>query len=316
MRLNKFDLNLLLALDALLRERSVTRAAERLYVSQPAMSAALAKLRDYFRDPLLVRVGRELELTPRGRALREPVQQMLLHAHTVLGSQTLFDPSVEKRTFRILCPDYISPWVIPSILRRVEKWAPGIRLEVERPSVSGLASLMQGDFDLLLAIDAPESLSLPVLPETICSAFVVDLRYVCLVSVANKEVKDSLAREQFLKLSHIIVRFGGQFSLVEDYVHKHFNASLDVRAVTENVLELAYLVPGTPYLAVTLEPLARALRNSPRMRVLELPEGAMPISRLDMMWHRSYQSDPGHAWMRGIILNECSALPVHNMDIW
>ena len=71
MRLNKFDLNLLLALEALLRERSVTRAAERLFVSQPAMSAALAKLRDYFNDPLLVRVGRDLELTPRGRSLRD-----------------------------------------------------------------------------------------------------------------------------------------------------------------------------------------------------------------------------------------------------
>lgn len=316
MRLNKFDLNLLLALDALLRERSVTRAAERLYVSQPAMSAALAKLRDYFRDPLLVRVGRDLELTPRGRSLREPVQQMLLNAHSMLGSHALFDPATEKRTFRILCPDYISPWVMPSILRRMEKWAPGIRIEVERPSVSGMASLAQGDFDLLLAIDAPESLSLPALPESICSAFVVGLRYMGLASAFNAKLKEELSREQFLKLPHIIVRFGGQYSLVEDHVQKKFNVNLDVRAVTENVLELPYLVQSTTFLAVTMEPLTRPLRQSKTLRVLELPEGVMPTSRLDMMWHRSFQTDPGHAWLRGIVLNECSAPPERDTEIW
>jgi LysR family nod box-dependent transcriptional activator len=316
MRLNRFDLNLLLALDALLRERSVTRAAVRLYVSQPAMSAALAKLRDYFRDPLLVRVGRDLELTPRGRSLREPVQRMLQHAQSVLGSQALFDPSTEKRTFRILCPDYVSPWVMPAILQRMERWAPGMRVEVQRPSASALASLGQGDFDLLLAIDAPESLSLPALPESLCSAFVVDLRYMCLVSIAHPEITDSLTREQFLRLPHIIVRFGGQFSLIEDYAHAHLNASLDVRAMTENVLELPFLILGTPYLAVTMEPLTRPLRSSARLRIIELPDGVMPTSRLDMLWHRSFQSDPGHAWLRGIILNECMARPEQDVDIW
>ncbi len=316
MRLNKFDLNLLLALEALLRERSVTRAAERLYVSQPAMSAALAKLRDYFHDPLLVRVGRDLELTPRGRALREPVQQMLLHAHAVLGSQTLFDPSTEKRTFRVLCPDYVSPWVMPVILRRMERWAPGIRIEVERPSVSGFASLTQGDVDLLLAIDAPESLPLLTMPESICSAFVVDLRYLSIVATNHPEVGEQLTREQFLRLPHVIVRPSGQASLVEESVQERFGVQLDVRAMTENLLELPYLVTGTSFIGVTLEPLARALRASPRLKVLELPEDVMPISRLDMLWHRSHQSDPGHAWLRGIILNECAARPTQDFDIW
>lgn len=316
MRLNKFDLNLLLALEALLRERSVTRAAERLFVSQPAMSAALAKLRDYFNDPLLVRVGRDLELTPRGRALREPVQQMLLNAHAVLGSQTLFDPSTEKRTFRILCPDYVSPWVMPAILRRMEKWAPGIRIEVERPSVSGLARLAQGDVDLLLAIDAPESLPLPTLPESICSAFVVGLRYVSIVAINHPEVREELTREQFLRLPHVIVRPSGQTSLVEASIQERYGVQLDVRAMTENLLELPYLVTGTSFVGVTLEPLARALRDSSRLKVLELPESVMPTSRLDMLWHRASQSDIGHAWLRGIVLNERVECPSQDFDIW
>ena len=316
MRLNKFDLNLLLALEALLRERSVTRAAERLFVSQPAMSAALAKLRDYFNDPLLVRVGRDLELTPRGRSLREPVHQMLLNAQTVLGSQIAFDAATERRTFTLLSPDYISPWVIPAILNRLEKWAPGVRIQVERPSTSGFASLAQGDVDLLLAIDAPDSLSLPALPESMCSAFVVGLRYVCLLSAGHPEVKDELTSEQFLRLPHIIVRHTHHHSLLEDTVQDRFDMQLDVRAMTENVLELPFLVRDTPFLAVTMEPLARPLRQSKTLRVLEIPEGIMPTSRLDMMWHRSFQSDPSHAWMRGIILNECAGRPVKDVDIW
>jgi DNA-binding transcriptional LysR family regulator len=316
MRLNKFDLNLLLALDALLRERSVTHAAERLYVSQPAMSAALAKLRKYYRDPLLTRIGRDLELTPRGRALREPVQQTLLHAQAALGTPTLFDPSKEKRTYRVLCPDYVSPWVMPRVLQRMEKWAPGIRIQVERPSVSGLASLAQGDIDLLLAIDAPETLPLPTIPESICRAFVVDLRYVAIVAINHAEIGAALTREQFLRLPHVIVRPSGQTSLVEESVHDRFGRQLDIRALTENLLELPYLVTGTSFIGVTLEPLSRALRDSKRLKVLELPEGIMPTSRLDMLWHRASQPDPGHCWLRGIILNECSTRRDDHVDIW
>src|SRR5688572_14126405 len=85
MQLNRFDLNLLIALDALLHEKNVTRAAERVFVSQPAMSAALQKLRDYFDDPLLVRVGRDMELTPRGLSLVEPVREALLRIQATLG---------------------------------------------------------------------------------------------------------------------------------------------------------------------------------------------------------------------------------------
>jgi DNA-binding transcriptional LysR family regulator len=315
MRLNKFDLNLLLALDALLRERSVTRAAARLYLSQPAMSAALARLRDYFNDPLLVRVGRDLELTPRGRALREPVQQMLLHAHAVLETETLFDPSTEKRTFRILCPDYVSPWVMPAILRCMEKRAPGIRIEVERPTVSGFARLAQGDVDLLLAIDAPESLPLPTMPESICSAFVVGLRNVSIVAINHPEIAGELTREQFLRLPHVIVRPSGHASLVEECAQQRFGVQLDVRAVTENLLELPYLVTGTSFIGVTLEPLSRALRDSSRLKVLELPEGVMPTSRLDMLWHRASESDPGHGWLRSIILDEFATRPEQYIGI-
>src|ERR1044072_1286367 len=109
MQLNRFDLNLLIALDALLREKNVTRAAERVFVSQPAMSAALHKLREYFNDPLLVRVGREMELTARGESLVEPVREALLPIQMMLGPQPTFDPKTARRDFTVIMSEEAVP---------------------------------------------------------------------------------------------------------------------------------------------------------------------------------------------------------------
>ena len=117
MQLNRFDLNLLIALDALLREKNVTRAAERVFVSQPAMSAALHKLREYFNDPLLVRVGREMELTSRGEMLVEPVREALLRIQMMLGTQPTFDPKTARREFTVIMSEEAVPGVLPPLLR-------------------------------------------------------------------------------------------------------------------------------------------------------------------------------------------------------
>src|SRR5271163_2833775 len=116
MRLNRFDLNLLMVLDALLTEKNVTRAGERVFLSQPAMSAALGKLREYFNDPLLVRIGRDMQLTSRGLALIEPVRDVLMHAQVVLGTQPGFDASNAKRLFSIMVPDFVVPWLMPRVI--------------------------------------------------------------------------------------------------------------------------------------------------------------------------------------------------------
>lgn len=308
MRLNKFDLNLLLALDALLREKSVTRAAARLFVSQPAMSAALAKLREQFDNPLLVRVGRQMELTPRARELREPVRQMLLSAQTLMGAERSFDPSVERRTFTVLCPDHVSPWLMPGILRRLQHAAPGIRIEIERPSGTDLASLLQADVDLMMSLDPPETLSHPALPESIDSCYICDLRYVCILSADHPAVTEKMTRERFLNQQFVIVRQSRRSSRLEEIMQENFGVQLDVRAVTENVLELPFLVTkGAPFVAVTLEFLAQFLKASPRLRILDLPEGLMPPSQLGMLWHRSFELDQAHVWLRKLIVEECHA---------
>ena len=304
MRFNRFDLNLLLALEALLREKSVTRAAEQLFVSQPAMSAALAKLREYFADQLLVRVGRDLELTPRGRSLLDPVNQMLANMQTVLGPQEMFDPLVEKRTFTVISPGDVTPWVLQPLMRRLEMAAPGIRIHVERPTVPGLARLAQGTVDLVLTLDGPDSLPLPNLPETICMAYLLAVRYVAIVTANHPEIDSELTLEQYLRLPHAVAHTFRNYSLVEETAQKNFGAHLDVRAMTESVLEIPYLVQQTSMIGVITHQLARVFKDVPRFKVLELPTGAMPSSRLDMLWHRSFQPDASHGWIRAMIIQE------------
>ena len=309
MRLNKFDLNLIVALDALLREKSVTRAAERLYLSQPAMSAALSRLREHFGDALLVRVGRNMELTSRAIELRELAQHMLLNARAVLGSQATFDPALERRTFTMLCSDYISPWVMPGVLKRLQREAPGIRIEVERPGRSGITSLSQGDVDLFLSLDQSEAPPFPVLPESICRAPIMRLRYVCVAGRDHSLVDDKITRDMFLRQSFVMVRQGRESSQFEELILERFGVQLDICAVTENVLELPFLITiGSPFIGVTIDPLAVVLRGSLRLRIVDLPPDTVPDVCLNMLWHRSLHDDAAHAWLRDIIREESLAV--------
>jgi LysR family nod box-dependent transcriptional activator len=302
MRLNRFDLNLLLALDALLQERNVTRAAERVFLSQPAMSSALARLREFFGDPLLVRVGRDLELTPRGRALLEPVHEMLLKAQAVLDVQPVFDPATAQRTFKMMIPDFVVPWLMPGTLRRLLQAAPGIRVELESWSASGPSRLVEGAIQLLVTLDSPRILGLASFPDSLCSAELQSMRWVCAVSADHPVIKDELTREQFLRHPHIYVRAEGDMLPVAESVRRHLRIELDVRVTTEDVLEIPFMLPGTPLIALMPEGLARQLAACLSIKTFEIPAGIVPARRVDLFWHRRDESDPGHAWMRDLIV--------------
>src|SRR5262245_8517337 len=179
MQLNRFDLNLLIALDALIHEKNVTRAAERVFVSQPAMSAALQKLRDYFNDPLLVRVGRDMQLTPRGLSLVEPVREALLRIQATLGTQPTFDPATVQRTFTVISSADAILRVMPGVLRRVTREAPGVQCHIEHFSETTLARLEYGDADLYLGANTLRLFGLRVFPDWLRIADLRPVQWVC-----------------------------------------------------------------------------------------------------------------------------------------
>jgi LysR family transcriptional regulator, nod-box dependent transcriptional activator len=307
MQLNRFDLNLLIALDALLHEKNVTRAAERVFVSQPAMSAALQKLREYFNDQLLVRVGRDMELTPRGLSLVEPVREALLRIQATLGTQPTFDPATVQRTFTLIVSADALLRVMPAVFRRISREAPGIQCHVEHFSETTLSRLEYGDADLYLGLNSLRLFGLKAFPETLRIIDLRPVRWVCIASRDHPSVQDTITEAQYLALPHVFGWPSGHTIPLEEMVRRLTNADIDVRATTQGLLEIPSLIVGTELIATLPEHLAMALERLAPVKVVPLPFET-PETREVVIWHKRNEPDPGHAWMREIII-EAARMP-------
>ena len=301
MQLNRFDLNLLIALDALLHEKNVTRAAERVFVSQPAMSAALQKLREYFNDQLLVRVGRDMELTPRGLSLVEPVREALLRIQATLGTQPTFDPATVKRSFTLIVSADAIVRVMPTVFRRLTREAPGIKCHVEHFSETTLSRLEYGDADRYLGLNSLRLFGLRAFPETLRIIDLRPVRWVCVVSRDHPTVEDRITEAQYLALPHVFGWPSGHTIPLEELVRRLMNADIDVRATTQGLLEIPSLIAGTELVATLPEHLAKELQKLAPIKVLPLPFET-PETREVVIWHKRNEPDPGHAWLREIII--------------
>jgi DNA-binding transcriptional LysR family regulator len=302
MQLNRFDLNLLLALDALLHEKNVTRAAERVFVSQPAMSAALQKLRDYFADPLLVRVGRDMELTPRGMSLVEPVREALLRIQAALGTQPTFDPATVKQAFTVIVTDEAAPILMPRVLGQLARDAPGIQIHVEHVTQSAIGRLEHGDVDLCLCLDNLRFFGVRAYPETVRIVPLRPVRWVCVVSRDHPTVGDEMTKEKYISLPHVFGRPSGYAAPVDELVRRMTNQNLEVRATAQSLLELPFLIVGTPLVAMIPERLAALLAPTLPIKVFPLPFEAVSDTVM-VAWHERRELDPGHAWLRQLFID-------------
>jgi len=301
MQLNRFDLNLLIALDALLHEKNVTRAAERVFVSQPAMSAALQKLREYFNDQLLVRVGRDMELTPRGLSLVEPVREALLRIQATLGTQPTFDPATVQRTFTLIVSADAILRVMPKVFRRITREAPRVQLHIEHFSETTLSRLEYGDADLYLGLNSLRLFGLRAFPDTLRIIDLRPVRWVCIVSNDHPTVEDQISEEQYLALPHAFGWPSGHTIPLEEMVRRLTNADIDVRATTQGLLEIPSLIAGTELVATLREHRAGSLWKLDPVKVLLLPSDT-PETREVVIWHKRNEPDPGHAWLRDMII--------------
>ncbi len=304
MHLNKFDLNLLIALDALLQEKNVTRAAERVFVSQPAMSAALQKLRDYFRDPLLVRAGRDLCLTPRGLSLVEPVREALLRIQATLGTQPTFDPATVERSFSVIVRDHIVPRIMPGVLRRLLTEAPKVQCAVEELSQTSLSRLEHGDSDLCVMIDNPQLFGLRAFPEWLRVVELKSVRWVCVVCRDHPYIGETLTEELYLTMPHVISKPQGPGVSMLELMQRYSKVELNVRVTTQSPFELPFIVPGTTLIATVPESVATRLAPLLPIRILTPPH-EIPDSREILVWHKRNEADPGHDWLRSLFI-ECS----------
>ena len=301
MQLNRFDLNLLIALDALLREKNVTRAAERVFVSQPAMSAALHKLREYFNDPLLVRVGREMELTPRGSSLLEPAREALLRIQVMLGTQPTFDPKTARREFTVIMSEEAVPGVLPALLRTVSADAPELGLHIEMISPSALSRLEYGEAHLCLCLENLQMFDLRAYPENICATPLRPVNWVCAVASDHPTVMDSLTIEQYSSLQHLVGRPGGFTGSAEQLVRTLLGIDLKVHMTLPSLLQLPLALPGSTLAATLPERVAQQFATSLPIKILPLPFD-VPRTQEVLLWHRRHETDPAHTWLRELIV--------------
>ncbi len=293
MRFNRLDLNLLIALDALLRERSITRAAERLNLTPSAVSSALARLREYFDDELLVQVGRRMEPTPRAEGLHDAVRDVLVRIDSTIASQPRFDPATSDRTFRIFLSDYTQFVLAPHLLALVTEQRGTVRFEFLPQITNPQRALERGEADLMII---PRAFLSPEHPEEVLH---VD-DFVCVVWRNGALAEGELTFERYLAAGHVVMRppVGGE--AYEAWFVRRYGVTRRIAVTTYGFAPLAALVCGTDHVATMHARLARVFAATWPLAIKPSP---LPIERIEqaVQWHKYRTQDPGLAWLRDLL---------------
>ncbi len=293
MNLAGVDLNLLVALDALLTERSVTRAAQRVGLSQPGMSNALARLRSAFGDPLLVRQGAVLVPTSRAEALAEPVREALALIRAAIDAPAGFDPAADRRSFRLSCSDYSVLMLIGPLVRALAAEAPALSVEVLPRLADAGRALSAGSVDLV--IEPPEIMSRTDLP----AIRLWDDRWMCCVWDGNPRVADEMTLDLFTSLGHLVYSMGGagQPVALPDMALSRLRIARRVDLSVESFLLAPFLLQQTELLTLVPARAEAFLRRTGAIRLLEPPVEIPELVEM-LWWHPRASPDPAHTWLR------------------
>lgn len=291
--LRRLDINLLLTLDVLLAEHNVTRAAQRLNLSQPSVSVHLAKLRDIFDDPLLLPGPRGMRPTARADELREPLREALEALERAVAPASAFDPAQATHSWKIAATDYGESTVVLPALSGLREQAPGTRLAVIDLHPQQLVKeAEQGVFDLALHIseDAPPELHRrPLFQE----------RYVLAGRIGHPHLQTAPTREQFCALEHVLVsREGGGFFGVTDRALADAGLRRNVVLSVPHFLMAMSVLVSTDLVAMLP---SRLVRGNPALQVVDAPL-EVPGYEMAIFWGERAHRDPAHKWLREHLL--------------
>jgi DNA-binding transcriptional LysR family regulator len=288
------DLNLLVALDALLAEKNVTRAGARIHLSQPSTSGALGRLREYFKDQLLVSVGRKMLLTPLAQSMVKPVGDVLRQIEATITTTPQFDPATSTRQFMVLSSDYVTAVFLPRVLRIMKRRAPGMTFEI-RPMIDRALEELDSDAeDMIIIPDAYASDRHP-------KQFLFDETYACIAWTGNSQVRHRISLAQYTSLGHVVVRIGITHpASFEEWFLNRMGYKRRIEVIAPTFEALPHLIEGTDRIATVHTRLAVAYRKYLPIKVVPLPI-KIPTMGMVCQWHESHDADPGHAWVRGVL---------------
>lgn len=291
MRFHGLDLNLLVALDVLLTEQNVSRAAEKLHLSQSATSGALARLREHFQDELLVPLGRKMVLTPRALELSGSVRDILLQVQSRVLTRPRFIPAETRRTFSLVASDYMTLTCIAGALRELAALAPGISFEISEPDESPSQMLDRGIVDFLVMPDFYLTQNHP-------SETLFQDTYRCLVWSNSAAFGETLSFDDYIAARHVIVRIGhGRVSRFDDWFQEQYGAVRNIELVAPHYTSLPFLIVGTDRLTVIHKRLADIFSALLPIRAIELPFDIPPIVEA-IQWHSYSDNDAAVIWVK------------------
>lgn len=297
--IRRLDFNLLKALDVLLDERNVTRAAERLALTQPAVSGMLTRLRESFDDPLFVRAQRGMVPTTRALALAEPVKRLLSDIESLLQPQA-FDPATARMTVTLASTDYALRAVVVPFLSAVREQAPNIRVAVQPVDNQALlAQFDRGEVDLALV--TPD-----VTGHGLHAHALFEERYVCVMRAGHPDATaEALTLERFCALDHVLVSpAGGAFHGVTDEALARVGKTRRVTVSVTSFLVLPEILKVSDLIAVVPR---RLVLDRDDLIIMEPP---LPIQGFgkSVAWHERTHRDPGHQWLRSLLIEVCALL--------
>ncbi|MFA5958198.1 LysR family transcriptional regulator [Hyphomicrobium sp.] len=295
--LSRVDLNLLVALDALLAERSVTRAAARIGIGQSAMSHNLARLRELFGDELLTRGPAGMQPTPRALALADPVRIALAQIETLVSPEQAFDPATAERVFRIGLPDSVEVLVGPALLAYVCEHAPGIRFRFYAAEGQGLLDDLDADrLDLGVGVGAFAGGQMHHKQRLLSTD-----TYLVMFNAEKVQVEPPISLKDYVRLPHVLTSLRSGERGVVDEALERLGLSRKIALVTPRFVAVPFLVAGAAVVTTMHARLAHYFAEELGLS-LSPPPVELPELKSWLLWHASYDTDPAHIWLRDTII--------------
>jgi DNA-binding transcriptional LysR family regulator len=291
MQLSTIDVNLIVALRALLETGNVTKAGRRIGLSPSAMSHALGRLRTLLDDPLLVRAGRKLAPTPRALALAAPVAQALESLEKALAPQTSLEPHTLERSFRIETTDHVQFVLLRALDALLRKESPHVNVYLQSLKPETFTRLREGAIDL--AISVYDEID----PDLEREALFED-RLVAVVRRKHPALEKRMTLARFAALDHLLVAPNGSPTGLVDRLLAEHGLQRRVARTSSTFLDIAFLVAETDYVVSLPQTVAAPLLDRLRLATVAMPL-PLPSFTHSIVWHRRHTTDPAHAWFRG-----------------
>lgn len=296
MKLHQLDLNLLLAFDALMTQRNVTRAAQQCFISQPAMSHALNRLRQFFEDPLLVRSATGMQPTQRALSLHQAVRRALVLLEQELGREAHFEPASSQRRFVISTTDYVECVLIPPLIRRLKTLAPGVRIEIDilRDQLPE-AALANGEVDLVLGFDEYMQVPGSLRTETWLTEPLAGI-----VADDHPGVGEALSLAQLTALPHVFHSpLGTREASIDTWLARQ-GLKRQISVNSQSYMSAAAIVAQSDHLLVLPSKVAALLAGAWPLRQVALPAD-LPAYHLNCVWHPLHDRQPALHWLRTLL---------------